>query len=403
MNNFRYTLDKSSRQHHCPSCGKKRFVRYIDIETKQYLPEEYGKCNRSDNCRYHLNPYKDGYNTDEAKRNTGKASPPKIAQPLYYLPETVLNATLKVESFSNNFFVQNLLKICPLKDIEKVVSLYRIGTIGKGERAGATTFPFIDKAGNIRTIQAKLFNEENHTLKNGTDFVHSILVRHYVKKGESLPCWLNDYIKNEKYVTCLFGEHLLNKYPLNPVALVEAPKTALIATLYYGLPDNPDALLWLAVYNKSSLTIDRCKVLKNRKVVLFPDLNAYTEWLSRTRELSAILPDTRFVVSDLLEKNANENDKKQGLDLADYLTQFDYREFRQQPKRNIPERTQSRHPANSSETFTINTQQIQSKTSTAHNSPVFISPMSATELSRFDFLGADGLLHIHYPGIPETN
>ncbi|MDY0026908.1 MAG: hypothetical protein RBS33_13050, partial [Lentimicrobium sp.] len=40
---------------------------------------------------------------------------------------------------------------------------------------------------------------------------------------------------------------------------------------------------------------------------------------------------TRFVVSDLLERNASEAEKVNGLDLADYLTRFDYRLFRKEP------------------------------------------------------------------------
>jgi hypothetical protein len=220
------------------------------------------------------------------------------------------------------------LKLAPVVEVEKVISSFRIGTVGKGERAGACTFPFIDVSGNIRTIQAKQFNEANHT--TSTDFVHSILNRYFLKQGEALPGWLNDYSKNDLKVSCLFGEHLLNKYPLNPVALVEAPKTAIIGSLYYGLPETPGALLWIAVYNKSSLTVEKCKALQGRKVVLFPDLNAYELWNTKAQELKAKLPGTRFVVSDLLEKNATDTERINGLDLADYLTRFDYKLFRKE-------------------------------------------------------------------------
>ncbi|MFZ4547583.1 MAG: DUF6371 domain-containing protein, partial [Bacteroidales bacterium] len=136
--------------------------------------------------------------------------------------------------------------------------------------------------------------------------------------------------KNERFVSCLFGEHLLDKYPMNPVALVEAPKTAIIGSLYYGLPVSSDKLLWIAVYNKSSLSLEKCKALKGRKIVLFPDLNAYNDWNSKANELKEKLPGTRFFVSDLLEQNATEKEKSSGLDLADYLIRFDYKLFRNQ-------------------------------------------------------------------------
>jgi hypothetical protein len=325
---YRFILDKSGKKHLCPDCGKIRFVRYIDRETKEYLPEKYGRCDRESNCSYHLNPYSDSYQTNETNPKEHRQKQKAQPQPVYFMPEEVLNNTLK--GYENNIFIQNLLKFAPVEEVEKVIALYRIGTIKTGERFGAVTFPFIDKAGNIRTIQAKEFNTMNHTTR--TDFLHSIILRSQNRKGETLPGWLQDYTKNEKFVSCLFGEHLLNRYPLNPVALVEAPKTAIITTLYYGLPEAPGALLWLAVYNKSSLTIDKCKALQGRKVVLFPDLNAYNDWNAKTQELKVKLSGTRFVVSDLLEKNATEADKISGLDLADYLTRFDFKLFRNEQK-----------------------------------------------------------------------
>ena len=66
FNNFsnkqhRYILEKGSKKHHCPDCNKKAFVLYIDTETGDYLPEQYGRCDRESKCSYHLNPYLDGY------------------------------------------------------------------------------------------------------------------------------------------------------------------------------------------------------------------------------------------------------------------------------------------------------------------------------------------------------
>lgn len=338
MNNkYPYELDRSSKKHLCPDCGKKRFVRYFDIETKEYLPEQYGRCDRESNCTYHLSPLSDGYGTNELNEYQHRPQPKPQPQPVYFIPEHILNATLK--DYHLNTFIQNLLKLAPVAEVEKIISLYRIGTIGDRERKGAVTFPFIDKAGNIRTIQAKEFNETNHT--TSTDFVHSIIKRYLLKQVKTLPVWLQEYEKNELKVSVLFGEHLLNKYPLNPVALVEAPKTAIIGTLYFGLPETPGALLWLAVYNKSSLTLEKCKALQGRKVVLHPDLNAYNEWNTKAQELKAKLPGTRFVVSDLLEKIATEEERTNGLDLADYFTRFDYKLFRKQPEQRTPPQEKS--------------------------------------------------------------
>ncbi|MEI8047126.1 MAG: DUF6371 domain-containing protein [Bacteroidota bacterium] len=321
MQKIHYKLDPSPKKYICPSCLKKRFVRYLNTESGEYLPEHFGRCDRESNCGYHLNPYKTGYKTNDGPFPDQR--PQFKPQPIHFIPTDILNATLR--NYSQNTFISNLLKLASASDIEKIILLYRIGTIGKGCRAGAATFPFIDKSGNIRTIQAKQFDNTNHT--TSTDFVHSILIRHYADREKALPEWLSNYSKNEKRVSCLFGEHLLSKYSKNTVALVEAPKTAIIATLYYGLPDNSTNLLWLAVYNKSSLNAEKCKALQGRNVVLFPDLNAFSEWSSKAEELNNCFTNTKFLVSDLLESKANGSDKHKGLDLADYLTRFDLKLF----------------------------------------------------------------------------
>ena len=56
MTEFKYSLDKSSKKFICPSCGKRRFVRYINQITNEYLEETYGRCDRETSCGYHNNP-----------------------------------------------------------------------------------------------------------------------------------------------------------------------------------------------------------------------------------------------------------------------------------------------------------------------------------------------------------
>ena len=124
----------------------------------------------------------------------------------------------------------------------------------------------------------------------------------------------------------------MNKYPHNPIALVEAPKTALIGSIYFGLPDNPNNYLWLAVYNKSSLNYAKCKALKNRKVVLFPDTSkdaiTFNEWKEKAEKIQEQLPNSTFEVSEMLEQLATDKQKEKGIDLADILINYDWKTFR---------------------------------------------------------------------------
>ncbi len=241
---------------------------------------------------------------------------------------------MRPEAYAQNDFIQNLLHNVPYpflkEDIEKAISLYYLGTVSQGFRKGAITFPFIDKDRKIRTIQAKQFDRQNHT--SATDFLHSMIHKSCIQNNREKPEWLVNYEKNELKVSCLFGEHLLPLYPYNPIALVEAPKTAIYGTLYFGFPDHSDDFLWLGVYNLSSLTVEKCRVLKGRNVFLFPDLSengrAYDRWTRTSHKLRKLVPNTQFVVSNLIEKSGSTEQRKTGNDLADFLINNDWREFR---------------------------------------------------------------------------
>ena len=93
-------------------------------------------------------------------------------------------------------------------------------------------------------------------------------------------------------------------------------------------------MLWLAVYNLSSLNLNKCKALKGRNVYLFPDLSkdgkAFNLWKSKAEQIENQLQYVRFTVSDLLEQLAPENDRANGKDLADYLIKQDQRLFKKQ-------------------------------------------------------------------------
>ena len=363
MDKHRYTLEKGSKKHHCPDCNKKTFVLYIDTETGDYLPEQYGRCDRESKCSYRLNPYLDGYAKmiwEQEQKVTGvtKVTVPKqkyfrtqpqpqpTPKPVFFDFET-FKQTLQPERYEKNTFIQNLFYRVQfpfeVDEVTKVIQLYRLGTVANGYRAGANTFPFIDIKGNVRAVQVKQFDEQNHT--TGTDFLHSIIEKHHTRNNKPLPEWLEAYTMQDKRISCLFGEHLLSKYPNNPVALVEAPKTAVYGTLYFGLPETPESLIWLAVYNKSSFSFDKLKVLQGRFVYVFPDLskdgNTFKEWETKAKEYESRLPGTRFIFSDLLEQLAPETGKSEGNDLADFLIKQDWRLFR---KRNIQEQPPQPEP-----------------------------------------------------------
>lgn len=86
---------------------------------------------------------------------------------------------------------------------------------------------------------------------------------------------------------------------------------ALIASGVY-----PD-YVWLATGGKSQLSIDKLKVLQGRTVVMFPDVDGFEYWSNKAKEVEAI--GCKVVVSDLLEKNATDEDRANKIDIADWL------------------------------------------------------------------------------------
>ena len=79
--------------------------------------------------------------------------------------------------------------------------------------------------------------------------------------------------------------------------------------------------IWLATGGLNNLKVEKCKALVKRKIILFPDLNAFDKWKVKEAELSAI--GCQVTTSDLLERHATPTDKVEGYDLADYFIKRD--------------------------------------------------------------------------------
>ena len=75
--------------------------------------------------------------------------------------------------------------------------------------------------------------------------------------------------------------------------------------------------LWLATGGKSQFN-NRLTSLKGRKIIAFPDIDAYHDWLRRTADF----PHLDLKVSDLLEKHATPEARAAHIDLADWLIQY---------------------------------------------------------------------------------
>ena len=167
--------------------------------------------------------------------------------------------------------------------------------IDKGYMDGAVCFPFFDIDNNFLTAQIIRYGADGKRIKSdfSTNWFHS-----YKKIRESLG--LN---KNDKYsvkVDCFFGENHL-KYSNSVVAIVEAPKTAVILKELYPNID------WIATAGEQALFNKDLSVLENRNVVLFADAHT-TKW----KEFAG---KKGFNYCDILDIEEVE----EGSDIADFI------------------------------------------------------------------------------------
>ena len=298
---YRYILEpyhgRNSR-FTCPACGKPhQFTRYIDTETGEYLADNVGICNRVNNCGYHYTP-KDYFqdnktfavpNTVTRKKIKPHPTDPDLPR---FIPQAVFQKTLT--SYKQNNFITYLKSIFDDETIFHLINIYKIGT-SKHFNGGTTIFWQIDTRGRIRT--GKLIKYDPLTGKR-------------IKKPFPATTWAHSLLYKEGYhlSQCLFGEHLLAEVPGAPVAIVESEKTAVIAQA--KLP----GYIWLATGSLTEFKPAKLNVLRNRKVVAFPDLGGCEKWQKTASAL-----DFPIIISDYLEKNATEKQRKQGLDIADFL------------------------------------------------------------------------------------
>lgn len=310
MADYRFHLQKykPGSKISCPSCGKARcFTRYIDDEEEISFPDSVGICDHINSCGYHYSP-KEYFHDNPDVLQTGAERPPvlkrrvmapKPIQDNSFLPSYIPKDDMmkNLTHYEMNPLFLYLSEIWGEAKTVQLMSRYNVGTSKKW--GGSAVFWQVDVKGRIRTGKIMLYDP-----KTG----------HMVKEPHSHVCWVHSELKLPDFHLrqCLFGEHLLMKNPTMPVAIVESEKTALIGTVF--VPD----ILWLATGGMNGcFNADTMSVLKDRNVTLFPDLGAFEIWSQKASILSGICQ--LVAVSDVLEKNATDEQRSRGLDLADFF------------------------------------------------------------------------------------
>ena len=176
----------------------------------------------------------------------------------------------------------------PSTAIDRIIADYRIASTPDQ----SIIFLQLDTVGQCRTGKIMHYSPstgkriKDETIPGRINWLDTTL-----KRRHQLP-------KDWQLTQCLFGEHLLPQHPDKTLALMPQ-------------------YLWLATGGKSQFN-NRLASLKGRKIIAFPDIDAYHDSLRRTADF----PHLDLTVSDLLEKNATPEARTAHIDLADWLLEY---------------------------------------------------------------------------------
>ena len=356
METFRYILDKSSKKHVCPSCNKKSWVFYLDTITSEFLPPDYGRCDRSTNCNYHKAPPK-GKRTFKIEFLTLNSITDKACKltDLNGIISIVPKSQILEQNKNNCWITEWYLKTSTINYLGNESKYFNPDEIGFVNEIRTTVAPpevapsfhsveIFDKMyhRNLQTdnltdfLKSKFSKDEvlkatqnyfisstNHFWNNATVFwqidnmdkIRSAKIMLYDKdKGKRIKepynhiNWLHKATKEPDFnlCQCLFGLHLVNKNYQKTIAICESEKTAIVMSIF--LPD----FIWLATGSKGNFKSDLLEPLKKRNVIAYPDKGEYNDWLNKANDLN--VAGFKIAVSNLIELTNFEN----GFDLADH-------------------------------------------------------------------------------------
>ena len=229
--------------------------------------------------------------TDDAKSYSRKPSPRPATAPttktiptvgdesgVCTIPETIVTRSidLRREDYLRAWLETRLDALV----LECAWHLYGVGIT----KDGHPIFWYYDRQDRCRDGKIMKYRQDGHRDKDAPGSICA--VGSMLKKSGHLPeSWSRS--------GCLYGEHLLDRWPKATIGLVESEKTAIVAAVRFP------QYLWLATGGKTQ-NLDRATaVLNGRRVVVFPDADATQEWTEHFHGLPG------WSVSDIAKNHAD--------------------------------------------------------------------------------------------------
>jgi len=309
--NYKYALENGSKKYHCPGCLKKTLVRYVYAGTKDYVGDNFGRCDRENSCNYHLVP--ESENVNPPNPPTKKALPePKTLKPT---PEYLVS--LKNAKGGNlGKFCMDTLKITKEHLVKwSLFSSWKFDTFGLyNSKNEAINVKFV-----VYTKEAKRDKSEKED--GSPAYYPHYLGRSYLKKQGILTDakLLEDWQDHFHFDRCFYGAHLWDA--AKDTCMVESEKTALIAAWFFP------SVNWLATGGSNGMMYDQFQIFHGYKGRIWNlvdnDPAGYQK--SKTIQWLDLLADMRKDPEEIMSVNLWP-DKPEGWDLADAIIYDEYRD-----------------------------------------------------------------------------
>lgn len=305
---YKYALESGSRKHHCPACTKKTFVRYVYTGTKDYVGEDFGRCDRENNCGYHRFPESD---LDSPPTPLVKKTlpPPTVLFPHPEYLEKIRNA--RAENFAD--YLERELRIP-----ESHLKTWGVGGSPDSYRTKFTAFILATREQAVNVKFVRYTPEGKRDKSEGTtgapNFIPHYLGKAYLRsqKIETDNARLEDWQDYYKFNRCFYGEHLWD--PEKDTCLVESEKTAVIAAFFF--PDYN----WLATGGSNGMTFEQFELFYGYTGRIWNIVDNDTAGFKKSKTINWLdrLASMREDKGEILSVNLCEG-KPAGWDLADRI------------------------------------------------------------------------------------
>lgn len=306
---------KRSRVKFCP-CGKKnndgKFAPFKGFEDK-------GHCH---SCGKTFHP---GSKSDEWNGGYFKPAIQKIQQEckIDFVPKELLTKLRNAGNNQQNHFIQWLVNkergeyAFGAELVSKLSEAYQIASYSKEWMKDWILFPYIDIEGNIRDIKVMDYNPatgKRIAVKNGDSGNRCLYI------GKKLLKELG--IEDPNLKLSFFGEHNL-KGNSKTARIFESEATAIYAAAFFPedvclATGGKEGCKW---YEKAVFSI-----LKGRKAILHPDIDAHEEWVQKAEVLKITGFDV--AVSNTIIKAAEKYSQQHGIEYSELVKQkFDLRDI----------------------------------------------------------------------------